>query len=60
MLEIKFMRQNLPEVEKALLSRGQTVDLDAFKQSDAKRKTILLEIDEKRWPRCRCSGDPDA
>jgi seryl-tRNA synthetase len=51
MLEIKFMRQNLPEVEKALLSRGQTVDLDAFKQSDAKRKTILLEIEDLRHRR---------
>ena len=51
MLEIKFVRKNLPEIEKALLSRGQPVDLDAFKQSDARRKTILLEIENLRHRR---------
>ena len=51
MLEIKFVRQNLPEIEKALSRRGQTVDLETFKQCDAKRKTILLEIENLRHRR---------
>jgi seryl-tRNA synthetase len=51
MLEIKFVRQNLPEIEKALSSRGQTADLETFKQCDAKRKTILLEIENLRHRR---------
>jgi len=51
MLEIKFVRQHLPEVEKALSSRGQTLDLDVFKQSDAKHKSILLEIENLRHGR---------
>jgi len=51
MLEIKFVRQNLPEIEKALSRRGETVDLETFKQYDAKRKTILLEIENLRHRR---------
>jgi seryl-tRNA synthetase len=51
MLEIKFVRQNLPEIEKALSRRGETADLKTFKQCDAKRKTILLEIENLRHRR---------
>jgi seryl-tRNA synthetase len=51
MLEIKFVRQNLPEIEKALSRRGQTADLETFKQCDAKRKAILLEIENLRHRR---------
>jgi seryl-tRNA synthetase len=51
MLEIKFVSQNLPEIEKALSRRGETVDLETFKQCDAKRKTILLEIENLRHRR---------
>jgi seryl-tRNA synthetase len=51
MLEIKFVRQNLPEIEKALSRRRQTADLQTFKKCDAKRKTILLEIENLRHRR---------
>jgi seryl-tRNA synthetase len=51
MLEIKFVRQNLPEIEKSLSRRGQTADLETFEQCDAKRKTILLEIENLRHRR---------
>jgi len=51
MLEIKFIRQNLTEVQKALTRRGETVDLETFKNCDAKRKAVLLEIEELRHRR---------
>jgi len=43
MLEIKFVRQNLPEIEKALSRRGQTADLETFKQYDAKPFFLRLK-----------------
>jgi seryl-tRNA synthetase len=51
MLEIKFVRQNLLEVENALSRRGETADLDTFKNCDAKRKAVLLEIENLRHRR---------
>ncbi len=51
MLEIKFIRQNLTEVQKALARRGEAVDLETFKNCDAKRKAVLLEIEELRHRR---------
>jgi len=51
MLEIKLVRQNLPEVQKALLNRGETIDFETFKTCDAKRKAVLLEIEELRHRR---------
>lgn len=51
MLEIKFVRENLLEVQKALSKRGETADLETFKNSDAKRRAVLLEIEELRHRR---------
>ena len=51
MLEIKFVRQNLLEVENALSRRGEKADLDTFKNCDAKRKAGLLEIENLRHRR---------
>jgi len=51
MLEIKYVRQNLSEVQSALDARGTVVDLEFFKQTDAKRREILLEIEELRHHR---------
>lgn len=51
MLEIKFVRQKLAEVEKALSARGATADLDLFKKSDDRRRNILAEIEELRHRR---------
>ncbi len=44
MLGIKFVRQNLTKVQKAIAKRGETADLETFKNCDAKRKAVLLEI----------------
>jgi seryl-tRNA synthetase len=51
MLEIKFVRQNFSEIQKALSARGETADLETFKDGDAKRRGILLEIEELRHRR---------
>lgn len=51
MLEIKFVRQNLPEVQKALSIRGETAELEMFKTCDENRRAILLEIETLRHRR---------
>ena len=51
MLEIKFIRQNLKQIEKSLENRGETADLESFKHCDTKRKSLLLEIEDLRHRR---------
>jgi len=51
MLEIKFVRQNLEEIEKSLANRGETADLETFKDCDTQRKSLLLEIENLRHRR---------
>jgi len=52
MLETKFVSQNLPIISRTLLNRGEkNIDLEAFKDCDDKRKTILLEIENLRHER---------
>ncbi|MGD8740196.1 MAG: serine--tRNA ligase, partial [Desulfobacterales bacterium] len=51
MLEIKFVRQNLETVRKALETRGQSADLDAFKTCDDERRAILQELEALRHER---------
>jgi len=51
MLEIKFVRQNLEEIEKSLANRGETADLVTFKDCDVQRKSLLLEIENLRHRR---------
>ncbi len=48
MLEIKFVRQNLSEVQQMLSRRGDTADLDTFRDCDEKRREILFEIEDLR------------
>ena len=51
MLEIKFVRQNLETVQKALVARGHSMDLSAFKSRDEERRTILQELEALRHQR---------
>ena len=51
MLEIKFLRQNLKGVQKAMGARGATVDLVAFEKADTERRKILQEIESLRHRR---------
>ncbi|CAG1064754.1 seryl-tRNA synthetase [uncultured bacterium] len=43
MLDLKFLRENLEEIEKRLKTRGGDADLSGFKELDAKRKKLLTE-----------------
>ncbi len=51
MLEIKFIRQHLDEIEKSLENRGDSINLEAFKRYDDQRKSLLLEIEALRHQR---------
>lgn len=51
MLEIKFVRKNFSAVQKALSARGETAEIDTFKDCDARRREILLEIEKLRHSR---------
>jgi len=43
MLDLKFLRDNLEEVEKRLKTRGGDTDLSGFKELDAKRRKLFSE-----------------
>lgn len=51
MLEIKFVRQNLPIVQQAMQNRNARVDWSLFSEVDQKRTTILGEIEQLRHRR---------
>jgi seryl-tRNA synthetase len=51
MLEIKFVRENLPQVEKALATRGAAVDVEALRRIDERRRQSLLEVEALRHRR---------
>lgn len=45
MLDIKLLRNNFEEVEKALANRNEDFDLSRFKELDARRREILGEVE---------------
>lgn len=45
MLDIKLLRNNFEEVEKALANRNEEFDLSQFKDLDAKRRNLLVEVE---------------
>jgi seryl-tRNA synthetase len=51
MLEIKFVRQNMELLGKALSDRGESIDLASFSQIDEQRRAVLLELEELRHRR---------
>ena len=51
MLEIKFVRQNFSDVQKALSARGDITEIDNLKSCDARRREILIEIEKLRHNR---------
>jgi len=57
MLDIKFIRQNLEEVQKALSTRGGAANLEKFTECDAKRREMLQEIEELRHRRNQVSDE---
>ena len=51
MLEIKFIRQNLADVQKAIENRGDHIDWTKLIEADDNRKAILQEIETLRHQR---------
>jgi len=45
MLDIKLLRNNFEEVEKALSTRNEDFDLSKFKDLDEKRRSLLSEVE---------------
>ena len=55
MLEIKFIRQHEAVVRESLRKRGHDYDLGPFLDCDAKRRAILLEVEELKHERNKVS-----
>jgi len=51
MLEIKYVRQNLSQVQQSLSTRGESAALDTFVHCDSQRRAILAETEELRHQR---------
>nr|MBL0717307.1 serine--tRNA ligase [Desulfobacterales bacterium] len=51
MLDIKYVTQNLQEVQKLLSTRGETVDLEPLNILNQQRKKNLLELEDLRHRR---------
>ncbi|VEN73697.1 Serine--tRNA ligase [Candidatus Desulfarcum epimagneticum] len=57
MLEIKFIRENLSEIKKALARRREKADLETFSKAEAQRREVLGEIEALRHKRNVVSED---
>jgi seryl-tRNA synthetase len=57
MLDMKFIRENLNYVTERLSTRGDKVDLAAFRQLDETRRTLLLEVEEMKARRNKESAE---
>jgi len=55
MLEIKFVRQNLSDVKRALEARHSELDISAFQTADDLRRGVLVELEGLRHQRNRVS-----
>jgi len=51
MLDIKFVREHLEEVEQALKNRGQEVSLEEYHRREAERRRLLTRLEELRHER---------
>ena len=56
MLNLKFLRENLDEVERRLNTRGGTVDLGDFRTLDEKRRALLSEAETLKAERNQVSA----
>lgn len=57
MLEIKYVRENLAAVSEALEKRGESADLEGFKEADSRRRSILTEMEQLKHRRNVVSDD---
>ncbi len=57
MLDIKWVREHIGEVEQALKNRGSKVDLLRFKELDSRRRGIIVEVEQLKNKRNVVSGE---
>ncbi len=57
MLDIKWVREHLDEVEQALKNRGAKIDLSRFKELDSKRRKMIVEVEQFKSKRNVASGE---
>ena len=48
MLDMKFVRENLPAVQEMLKNRCNALDLSSFTALEESRRTILQDVEEKK------------
>jgi seryl-tRNA synthetase len=51
MLDPKFVREHLEEVEQALKNRGQEISLEEYRRREAERRRLLTRLEELRHER---------
>ena len=51
MLELKFVREHLAELEQAMKNRGAAISLDEFRLHDGERRRLLTRVEELRYQR---------
>jgi len=56
MLDIKFIRENLEQVEQRLATRGSEIRLDEFRQLDTQRRELLGEVETLKAEKNRVSA----
>lgn len=57
MLDLKFVRSNPEKVEEALKNRGNKVSLDQFLKLEARRREILVQVEEMKSERNKVSEE---
>lgn len=55
MLDVKWLRENLPEAEERLSTRGDEANLGDFRDLDTRRRELLREMEELKGLRNRVS-----
>ncbi|HDL77203.1 MAG TPA: serine--tRNA ligase, partial [Lentisphaerae bacterium] len=51
MLDLKYIRENVDRVRKALADRGEIFDLDRLLELDKERRSLISELDQLRHQR---------
>ena len=57
MIDIKFLRDNINQVEHLLARRDYSLDKDQFKALDAERKSLQVEVESLQSERKTLSND---
>jgi seryl-tRNA synthetase len=56
MLDVKFLRENFEQAEQRLATRGEAINLDAFRQLDCQRRELLGQAETLKAEKNRVSA----